>query len=877
MEKLLLIDGSSLVHRAFYALPILSNSQGEYTNAVHGFMMMYNRAIAEHKPDYVVVCFDKKRITFRNRIDETYKATRKETPIELRGQFELIKQVLTANNTTWEEMDDYEADDLVGTLARAGEEAGLDVMILSGDKDLLQLVNEKTHVYLTRKGISDIERWDIEAVEHKYNLSPNALIDLKALMGDSSDNISGVPGVGEKTALKLLEQFTGIDDLYARIADVGNEKLRIKLADNEDAARRSYQLATICLTAPLSIDWQHYALQPPLADELRALYRRLELRQLLKGLGEDAAPPIRDLSPQPALFIDETDAPWPVADAVVSDQWSVVSEDDVESTVTKIKATGACALLGTWRGSVMTGSLTELSFATADGDNWCFIPNEATLATLKPILEDGAILKKAAFAKELTILLARHGITLAGVSEDVIIAAYLLNPAQSEYNIDELTTIDYEIMPNLAPVARIWPLAEVLAAKIAEKGMEKLYYGVELPLTAVLAKMELSGLRVEGDKLERMSARLQEEATLCQEKIFTISGHEFNLNSPKQLAEVLFEELHLPALKKTKTGYSTDAEVLEQLAESYEIAGLITQYRTYAKLKSTYTDGLRLLINPETGKLHTSFKQTVTATGRLSSAEPNLQNIPVRMEIGKQIREVFVPDSPENFLLAGDYNQIELRVLAHISGDERLIKAFLDGEDIHARTAAEVMNVPINEVTPKMRRQAKAVNFGIVYGISDYGLARDLGISRSEAGQYIAKYFDRYPDVLAYQKDTVVRARTDGYVSTLLGRRRYLPDLFSPNFNIRSFAERMAINTPIQGSAADIIKIAMVNIEKAMREAGLKSQMVLQVHDELIFDIVPEEKDILPPLVNKLMSEALQLVVPLTVDMKIGKDWHHMN
>jgi len=509
----------------------------------------------------------------------------------------------------------------------------------------------------------------------------------------------------------------------------------------------------------------------------------------------------------------------------------------------------------------------------------------SALPALKSVLEDNNISKIAAFAKELTLLLAAHNIELAAIKDDILLAAYLLNPSGNEPDINQLTQ-EYGLEIKANPTASAaWasscasmlePLEVILKHKLANLAMDKLYREIELPLSSVLAKMEINGIRVKDDALSHMSEELKNTADDYQQRIFAISGHEFNINSPKQLAEVLFVEMDIPPVKKTKSGFSTDSEVLETLAAEHEIAGLIIEYRLCSKLRSTYTDGLRQLINPATGKLHTTFKQTITATGRLSSVEPNLQNIPVRHELGRKIRQVFIADHPGNLLLAADYNQIELRVLAHISGDDKLTEAFKDGVDIHTSTAAEVMGVAFAEVTRDMRRQAKTVNFGIIYGISDYGLSRDLGISRVQAHDYIEKYFLRYPEVQKYQKQTIILAKENGYVTTLFGRRRYLPDINNPNYNIRSFAERTAINTPIQGTAADIIKIAMLNIDKELESLGLQSKMILQVHDELIFDMVEEERAILPQLVKRLMESAIALSVPLIVDMKMGADWYNM-
>ncbi len=879
MKKLLLIDGSSLLHRAFYALPLLSNSKGVFTNGVYGFMMMFNRLIAEQKPDYLVVCLDKSRISFRTEIAADYKGTRKETPLELSSQFPLLKEVLAAANVSIEEMEGYEADDLLGTLANCGVEQGLTVSIVSGDKDMLQLINDYTKIIMVRKGISEIEEWDEAKVEEKYGLKPPMLIDLKGLQGDSSDNISGVPGIGEKTALKLLHSFGSIKGIYEHIDEVEGKSLHAKLSENHELALRSRQLATICTSAPLKIDWQHYTYKKPDNQALSEVYRTLQLNQLLRKL-EAKAP-----TGETTLFVDD-DAPWQVGESLThDDKFDLIDNiEAAQSLAEQLHNAKKIALYPIWQGAAIKGDILYLGIA-AGTLNTPVAVSLTALPALKIILEDSNISKITAFVKELKLLLAAHDIKLAAVSDDILLAAYLLNPSGNEPDINQLAK-DYNLQLRAnSTVSAAWagrcatilePLAEILKQQLVEVEMEKLYREIELPLSAVLAKMEITGIRVKDDALSNMSEELKNTAEGFQRQIYQIAGHEFNINSPKQLSEVLFVEMCIPPVKKTKSGFSTDSEVLEALAAEHEIAKMIIEYRLCSKLKSTYTDGLRQLINPATGKLHTTFKQTITATGRLSSVEPNLQNIPVRHELGRKIRQVFIVDRPGNLLLAADYNQIELRVLANISGDDKLTEAFKEGADIHTSTASEVMGVPFGEVTRAMRRQAKTVNFGIIYGISDYGLSRDLGISRAQAHDYIEKYFLRYSEVQQYQKQTIKLAKENGYVSTLLGRRRYLPDINNPNFNIRSFAERTAINTPIQGSAADIIKIAMINIDRELEQRGLHSKMILQVHDELIFDMVEEERQILPQLVKQLMESALAMSVPLLVDIKTGADWYNM-
>ncbi|MBR7113821.1 MAG: DNA polymerase I [Firmicutes bacterium] len=848
MKKLLLIDGSSLLHRAFYALPLLSNAEGVYTNAVHGFMVMFNKIVKDEKPHYAAVCFDKSRVTFRTAIAADYKGTRKETPPELRGQFQLIQQVLELAGVHTLELDGFEADDIIGSLARCGAEAGFAVEIFTGDRDAFQLIDEQVRVHMTKKGISEVEIYDTEAIIEKYGVSPRALIEVKALMGDTSDNISGVPGVGEKTALKLIADYGDIDNLYAHI-DEQKGKLKEKLIDGKDKAYTSRILATIRrdIFDGACPDWQTYALTGGDVEALRLLYTQLGLRQLLRALPEEApAAPVAEAAPAAAC----------------------ASLDEV------LAEAGPLAVLPLYEGAARGGSLQQA--ALARGEKCCLVGAAEAL----PLLSDFALPKIVWCSKELQLLLMSAGVEMQGVVDDPQLAAYLLDAGASSYEPAEL--LARYLMLNVtaddaAAIAKLTlPLMRELNARLEQQQLSSLYRDVELPLAAVLARMEAAGVAVERAGIAAMSQRLGEELAQIQQSIYDLAGHSFNINSPKQLGQVLFEEQGIPPVKKSKSGYSTDAEVLEQLADAYPLAQLILDYRAVAKLKSTYADGILQALDADTDKLHCVFNQTVTATGRLSSAEPNLQNIPVRSEAGRQIRRYFKPERAGDLLLAGDYNQIELRVLAHICADERLKEAFIKGEDIHARTASEVLDVPMAEVTADQRRQAKAVNFGIVYGISDFGLAKDLGISRAAAHDYIDRYFLRYPGVERYQQKTIAECADCGFVTTLLGRRRYLPDINASNFNRRSFAQRMAINTPIQGSAADIIKIAMIRIDAELRRQNLRSRLILQIHDELIIDMAAEEAHIVPQLLKRIMEEALPLDVPLLVDIKQGENWYEM-
>ena len=875
MKKLLLIDGSSLLHRAFYALPLLTNKEGVYTNAVHGFMMMLNKILDNQKPDLCLVAFDRSRVTFRNRIDPEYKGTRSATPPELRGQFELIKEVLDAAGICWADQEGYEADDILGTLSAKSIAENISVEIFSGDRDIFQLIDDNTTVFMTKKGITEIDRYDVPAIVERYGVTPPQLIDVKSLMGDTSDNIPGIPGVGEKTALKLMIEYHDLDNLYQHIDEIKG-KLGQKLADNKELAYRCRELATICRDMPLDISWDE-CVYDAAADKsaLAAIYRKLGLNQLLRGLPQTKPTPEPVLKTTMTAF-DDDERPWaedgsPVE--VLADTFA--DEQQTEAMLTEIGKQGSCALYFSWEGAVVDGNIQKMGIAAG---NMRICASADRLPLLKPVLEDASIRKYTADSKEMRLLLLAHDIDIAGICDDVVLAAYLLDPAANDVDVASIAGENgIAVSENTADMASVLPgLSDILRKRLAEDGMTELYTDMELPLAAVLADMEHSGVRVEGDKLEEMSAMLSRAEAECQKEIFALAGHEFNINSPKQLGVVLFEEMGIPPVKKTKTGYSTNAEVLETLAEGWDIARLVLDYRFAAKLRSTYTEGLRVLINNNTGKIHTSYKQTVTATGRLSSVEPNLQNIPVRHELGRRIRSVFMADSEGDLLIAADYNQIELRVLAHLAGDEKFIDAFRNGEDIHARTASEVLGVAADQITPAQRRQAKAVNFGIVYGISDYGLSRDLRISRAEAADYIALYFQRYPGIAAFQQKTVMDARLNGYVSTICGRRRYLPDLLNRNFNLRSLAERMAINAPVQGSAADIIKIAMIDIAGELKARGMHSKMLLQVHDELIFNVPAREKEELIALIKDKMEHAVELSVPLTVEVKAGANWYDM-
>lgn len=864
--KFLIVDGSSLVHRSFFALPLLTSPTGEYTNAVYGFANMLGRILEQEKPERVAVCFDKSRHTFRTELYGDYKGQRAATPGELSPQFESSKQLLDAMGIAWEEIAGFEADDIIGTLAKNGAAADNSVLILTGDRDSFQLIDEQVSVIMTKKGITVTERWDKKTLYEHYGLSPAQMIDLKALMGDASDNIPGVPGIGEKTALKLLAEYHDLDTVLANIDNISGKALKAKLANGRESALMSRELATIdCNMAGLD-NLDKYAYRPvPLGDnlELQGFYRRMGFSSFLKALADvPSNNPIRNAkekTPEAANAPVETSVP----------EYTLVLT--AEELAQKLESAATILI-----------NMFKSCCALADMDN----PGQIYVIDQSVLLANTDWLAgKSLWGCDLKQVLSRLRDMPKNNLCDLALAAYLLDPVAADYLAHHLAGQYLQQSPlaeqqmSAADIAaygvRILPdLKQAIFQKLTDEELCELYENIELPLMPVLAQMEARGIIVKRETLEELNREFAAEEAEHTAKIYELAGHEFNINSPKQLGEILFGEMGIQPLKKTKTGFSTSVEVLEQLAPQYEIAAEVLAFRSVSKLRSTYAEGLQALIQAD-GRLHTSFNQTVTATGRLSSTEPNLQNIPVRTSMGRKLRKAFWAE-PGSVLLSADYSQIELRVLADISGDKVLQQSFLNNEDIHARTAAEVLGIPITDVTPEQRRSAKAVNFGIVYGISDYGLAQDLGITRAEAKDYIDAYLERYTKVREYMSKIVEEGRNAGFVKTLCGRKRWLPDLRSKNYNLRSFAERTALNTPIQGTAADIIKLAMIRAAEAINRAGLQSRMLLQVHDELIFEVPAKEQEQMQRLVREAMEGAFKLAVPLTVDMKIGPNWHDM-
>lgn len=872
-NKFLIIDGSSLIHRAFYAWPLLTNGEGAFTNAVYGLAIMMNKVLETENPQKVAICFDKSRITFRTALFAGYKGTRGATPEELKPQFALAKIMMEKMGVTWEETEGYEADDIIGTLSRLGS-AENEVRILTGDRDSFQLIGPHIKVMLTKKGITNTELWDEETLRERYDLTAEQMVDLKALMGDASDNIPGIAGVGEKTALKLLKEFGTLDQILAQAETIKANGLRNKVLSGRESALLSRRLATIDRHMeekfPQLADLERYHYQKiPLEDNpaLIEFYRQMNFSSLLKTVTGKTSQTRQAVNLTQGLFAEEADG-----------KTGVVT--DFQQTAVDITTSGCCALCAYQDVlAIQYDRDGQSQIQVAPLAEW------AASAEMRRVFADPDLLKLTYQGKVLRVKLHSLGAELRGIADDVELMAYLLDPVAGSYaphllgasylktpSVDEKKHAREELAA--LDVGLLSELAQVLRRKLEDEQLLALYQKIELPLSAVLAEMEENGIIVDKEVLRRIDLELSVQEAELTAEIYDMAGRNFNINSPKQLGEVLFTEMGIPPVKKTKTGYSTNQEVLETLKGDYPIAALILQYRTVNKLRSTYAVGLQGLIQSD-GRIHTSFNQTVTATGRLSSADPNLQNIPVREEMGRKLRQAFLPQG-DHVLISADYSQIELRVLAHISDDKVLQQSFINGEDIHARTAAEVFGVDIQSVTREQRRRAKAVNFGIVYGISDYGLARDLGITRAEGKEYIEKYLAGYDGVRFYMKNIVEEGRKKGYVETLLGRKRWLPDLHNRNYNRRSFAERTALNTPIQGTAADIMKIAMLKINARLKREHLEAKMLLQVHDELILDVPPEEETAVARLLKEEMEQVYPLAVPMTVDLKKGKDWYHM-
>lgn len=880
-KKLFLIDGNSFCYRAFYAIRSLTNSKGMPTNAIYGFVTMLKKLVVENKPDMLAVAFDLKGPTFRHEKYEEYKIHRKPMPDDLASQMAHIKKVVAAYNIPIFEMQGYEADDVLATVAKKAEAHDIDVFIVTGDKDALQLVGPHIKVASTHKEGLIYDRAKIEEV---YGLRPEQIVDLMSLMGDATDNIPGVHGIGEKTAVELIKEFGSLENLLKNVDKVKGESKKKALIDNEKTARLSRELAVLDTNVPVKIHLDDLKLKEPDAEALAGLFKEFEFKALL-----------RDFAPKGKLE---------------STYELVKDEKGFDKLVGELKRVDEFAFdFETTNEDPMLADMVGVSFSWKMGSAFYVPVNkyfnvDEIVAALKPVFENKGIRKIGQNIKYEYIVLSKYGVRLAGIYFDTMVASYLLNPSKLNHGLDDIS-IDYLNHKMTTPIEELigkgkaaitmdrvdvekvskyccedsdvtFRLKEILTKDLTSKGLDELFYKVEMPLVEVLAAMEINGVSIDKEYLAVLSSEMDKKLEKITKRVYEMAGEEFNINSPKQLSHILFEKLHLPIIKKTKTGVSTDESVLTKLAEKHALPKTLMEYRELAKLKSTYVDTLPELVNPATGRVHTSFNQTVTATGRLSSSDPNLQNIPVRTEEGKKMRKAFIP-SGGNTLISADYSQIELRVLAHLSRDKNLIKAFKEGLDIHAFTAGLILGVKPKDVTEEMRGMAKTVNFGIIYGMSPYGLSQALGIEVDKAKEFIDAYFERYPDIKVYLDGLIEEARKKGFVTTILGRRRYIPEINSQDVRIRQFAERTALNTPIQGSAADIIKVAMIAIQERLEKGKFKSRMILQVHDELVFDVAEKEECEIINIVKTGMEDVIQLKVPVEAHIEIGKNWLEMS
>ncbi len=880
--RLLLIDGSSYIYRAFYAIRQLSNSKGFPTNAIYGFTQMILKVLKDQRPDYLAVVLDAKGPTFRSEVYKEYKANRPPMPDTLVPQIPYIKRIIESYRIPILEMEGYEADDLIGAVAK-GLENQVDVIIITGDKDILQLVSNHIEVYDPMKE----KRFGITEVTERFGFPPGRIVEMMGLAGDAIDNIPGVPGIGEKTATELIKTFGTIDYLLANLGQVRQKKLKEKLETYGEQAKLSRRLATICIDVPMTMELKNFLLPPPDLGNLREIFKELEFTKLLRDLPEEDRSGKKDYR--------------------LITEWNAFL-----ALLQKLKETRLFSIdLETTSLYPMRAGLVGVSISYAPYQAF-YIPlghqcPEATeqlplaqaLEVLKPILEDPEIKKVGQNIKYDWIVLRRYGIKLQGIPCDTMIASYLLNPTKHNHNLGEIAREYLDIAMteygelvgtggkavtfdqvglekardySCDDAAITLQLSHLLLPRLIEGGSKELFDRIEVPLLQVLAKMEMNGVKIDVDLLGEFSKEIETHLQQKMDRIHTLAGEAFNINSSQQLGKILFEKLRLPMGKKTKTGYSTDVDVLTKLALQHELPLEVLSYRNLSKLKSTYIDTLPQLVHPETGRIHTSYNQTVTATGRLSSSDPNLQNIPIRTEEGNRIRQAFVPEKGCQ-ILSADYSQIELRVMAHFSKDETLLTAFREDQDIHARTASDVFHVPMESVTPEMRRKAKVINFGILYGMSAYGLSQQLEVEPKVAQAYIDEYFKEYDGVRVYIETCLKEARQKGYVSTLLNRRRYLPEIHSPNAFIKQSAERMAINSPVQGTAADIIKAAMIRIQDRIEHSGLSTKMIMQVHDELVFEVPENERQEVLPLVQEEMGTVVPLSVPLKVSLHSGMNW----
>lgn len=879
MEKrLIIIDGNSIINRAFYALPDMSNSEGLKTNAIFGFVRMMFKIIEDYQPTHMSVAFDKKAPTFRHKQYADYKAGRKKMPDELAQQLQPLKDLLDKFNINRLELEGYEADDLIGTVARLGEENDFKVYIVTGDKDAIQLASNKTTTLITKKGVGEVEEYDYDSVLERYEMTPTQFIDLKGLMGDKSDNIPGVPGVGEKTGIKLLKQYSTIENLIEHTDELKGS-IKKKIEENKDLALMSKELATIITNVPIEVKLEDLEYGDYNKDDVVEKFKEFGFTSLITKL--------LDIEGGETTIKEEIDL-------------KIEHLDNVEDFIKKAEENKKVIIDVIGKEGNILDKRVLYVFLSLDGNEIYYV-NEDELPQIKTLLSNPEIKKHGYDLKEDYILLKPYEIELNSMDFDITIAEYLIDSKSStsyecsaiamkyltrkikskedllgkgakakkfdEIEFDELSAYIGDI---LNTVNGVYPKME---EKLKETEMDGLFYHVEMPLVEVLGSMEYIGMKVDKDQLNELKEKFTTIINELENEIFELAGEPFNINSPKQLGVVLFEKLGLPVIKKTKTGYSTNAEVLEKLRDKHEIIDKITEYRQIVKLNSTYVEGLLKIINPKTGRIHSSFNQTITTTGRISSTEPNMQNIPVKTEMGRDIRKVFVADDNCK-LVDADYSQVELRVLAHMSGDENMIDAFKHGEDIHSKTASQIFDVDIKDVTSKQRIEAKAINFGIIYGKTDFGLSQDLNIPVATAKAYIDSYFNKYPKIKEFMDEAVESATETGYATTILNRRRYIPEIKASNFIVRNQGKRFAMNAPIQGSAADIIKVAMVNVYNKLKENNMKSRLILQVHDELIVEAVDEELEMAEKIVREEMENAQSMDVKLDVDLNTGDSWY---
>lgn len=874
-KTLMLIDGSSLIFRAFFALPKLTNNDGVMTNGVYGFLTMYKNAFDRYKPDYILVAFDRASKTFRHKEFKDYKATRNKMPSELSYQFGILKDILDSLNVKYTDLDGFEADDIVGTYAKMAQEAGYDSVLITGDRDYLQLVDEKIVVNLTKKGVSETKEYTLATIKEEFGLTPKQLIDVKGLEGDKSDNIPGVEGIGPKKAIEFIQKYGSIEGLYEHIDEISGKKTKERLIDSEPIAYMSKKIGTIVTSAPVEYELEELKVAEPDLPSLREKYSKYNFNKFIEDMDGEKS-------------------------EIVKKDFTYEKLDDYEKFADEIKAKGEFTFKCLYEGeSYIHSKVCKLAIKTKDSPTYILDPDQAFIDSFKDVFEDEKILKNSFDIKEDIVLLNKLGIDLNLPFDDLMLMHYLIDPSRSSYDLKTLSQayLDYEVISEVDLLGKgkkaltygeldCDKLSNFLASELNaiedakaklvdmlnEYKMYDLYEDIEIKLSKVLANMEIVGFVTDRKVLEDLKEDINKDLEKLTSEIYELAGSEFNINSTKQLGEVLFKDLDLPVIKKTKTGFSTDASVLEKLRDKHQIIPKIEKYRELFKLQSTYIEGLEKAIDDD-GRIRSTFRQNIAATGRLSSQDPNLQNLPIKTDEGRLIRKAFKAGQGK-ILIDADYSQIELRILASLSGDEHMIEAFRNGEDIHAKTASKVFHTPLDEVTKRQRSDAKAVNFGIIYGISDYGLSQNLNIPRKEAKAYIDNYMASYPSIKAYMDSIVEKAKEDGFVETLFNRRRYVPEINSKNFNVRSFGQRVALNTPIQGTAADIIKIAMIETDKNLKKAGLDAKIVLQIHDEIILEASLEDKDSAMEILRNSMQEAANLKVPLIVDIDTGESMY---